>query len=287
MTQNRKFQAELVGVLGKPVDENPVGVMFEAGFRECGIKWRYLNIEVRPDDLADAIKGVRAFNMRGVHITMPYKVDVLQHLDDVVEDAGIMGAVNTIRVDRNRRLIGENTDGKGFLRGLKEDGEMDPGGKNIVILGAGGAARAIAVELAIAGARKVTVVNRNEKRGSALAALINKRTKASASFVRWEGDYTLPSHVDVLVNATPIGFLDDSKPPIVYDSIAGEMVVCDLVPNKPTTLFLQEAQRRGVRVVVDGLSMLVYLGGINFRMWTGFDPPLAVMKEALKEVFGI
>jgi len=285
--KQKKFQAELVGVLGKPVDENPAGVMFEAGFRECGINWRYLNIEVEPEDLADAIRGVKAFNMRGAHITMPYKVDAVQYLDDIAPDAAIMGAVNTIRVDGKRRLIGENTDGKGFLQGLRVDGETDPEGKKVVILGAGGAARAIAVELALAGAKRITVVNRTVQRGNDLAELINGKTKAATSFVKWEGVYVLQPDTDVLVNATPIGFLDDSKPQIAYGAVTAEMVVCDVVPNKPSTPFLREAKKRGAVRVIDGLSMLVYLGGINFKMWTGLEPPLSVMKETLKQLFGI
>jgi len=287
MTQKKSFQAELVGVLGQPVDENPVGAMFEAGFRECGIDWRYLNIEVYREDLADAVRGVRALNMRGVHITMPYKTDVVQYLDEVVSDAAIMGAVNTICMDKNRRLIGENTDGKGFLRGLKDDGDTDPEGKNVVILGAGGAARAIAVELALAGSKRITIVNRTELRGKDLAELIKSKTETEASFVKWSGDYSIPSGTDILVNATPIGFVDESKPPLEYGSITREMVVCDVIPNNPSTAFLKEAAQRGVKRVVDGLSMLVYLGGINFKMWTGMEPPYPVMKEELKRIFGI
>lgn len=281
------FQAQLVGVLGKPVDGNPVGVVFEAAFRALDMNWRYLNIEVDPGDLADAVRGVRAFHMKGAHITMPHKVPAVRYMDEIAKDAAIMGAVNTIRTDENRRLIGENTDGKGFLQGLTQDGNTDPAGKRIVILGAGGAARAIGVELSLAGAERILIVNRTEERGKALADLIDGKTPAACSFLRWESEFVLPEGTDILVNATPIGFLDESKPPVEYASIGKETVVCDVVPNKRTTPFLEEAKKAGARATIDGLSMLVYLAGINFRMWTEEEPPLSVMRGELQRVFGL
>jgi shikimate dehydrogenase len=159
-------------------------------------------------------------------------------------------------------------------------------GKRIVILGAGDAARAIAVELSLAGAAQILIVNWTEENGSALAALIDEKTPAACSFKRWEKKFALSGGTDVLVNATPIGFFDDSKPPIEYGSIGKETVVCDVVPNKRTTPFLEEAKRAGARTTVDGLRMLVYLAGINFRMWTEKEPPLSVMREELQKVFG-
>ena len=281
------FQARLVGVLGKPVDENPVGVVFEAAFRACDMNWRYLNIEVDPEDLEDAVKGVRAFGMKGAHITMPHKVEAVRYLDEIADDAAIMGAVNTIRTDKTRRLIGENTDGKGFLKGLTQDGKTDPKDKSVVILGAGGAARAIAVELALAGCARILIVNRTEENGETLARLVEGKTPASCSFRLWEDAFTPPEGTDILVNATPIGFFDDSKPSINYACIGRETVVCDVIPNKRTTSFLQEAKKAGARATVDGLGMLVYLAGINFKMWTGEDPPLPVMRRALEKVFGV
>lgn len=287
MSQAHSFQAQLVGVLGKPVDENPVGVVFEAAFRALDMNWRYLNVEVDPEDLADAVRGVRAFHMKGAHITMPHKVAAVRYVDEIAEDAAIMGAINTIRIAENRSLIGENTDGKGFLQGLTQDGKTDPKGRRIVILGAGGAARAIAVELALAGAEHILIANRTEERGKELAALIDGKTPSSCSFVHWEAGFSLPEGTDILVNATPIGFLDDSKPPIEYASIGSDTVLCDVIPNRKTTPFLEEAKKAGASTTVDGLSMLIYLAGINFRMWTGEKPPLSVMRGELQRVFGL
>jgi len=273
----------LVGVFGSPVAENPTVVMMEAGFRKLGLNWKYLTIEVKKEDLEDAIHGLRAFNMRGINLTIPHKIEVLKYLDEVADDARLMGAVNTVRREGSK-LIGENTDGKGFLRSLREDGGTDPAGKNIVLLGAGGAARAIGVELALAGARHIRVVNRTPSRGKELVELINDKTDASAEYIVWDTPYVLPEGTDILVNATSIGLYPDveAKPDIDYTSIRGGLIVCDVIPNPPRTVFLREVESRGAKTL-DGLGMLVYQGTIGFKMWTGADAPVWEMKEALKQ----
>jgi shikimate dehydrogenase len=259
--------------------------MQEAAFREIGLNWRYLTIEVYPEDLAAAMAGLRAFNMKGINLTIPHKVEVLKYLDEIAPDAQLMGAVNTVRVE-DGKLIGENTDGKGFLRSLRDDAGMDPSGNHVVILGAGGAARAIAVELALAGAELITIVNRTADRGRALADLINQETNVKAFFHHWTDVYALPGITDILVNATSIGLFPDveAKPNIQYDTITNQMVVCDVIPNPPRTLFLAEAEGRGANTL-DGLGMLVYQGAIGFEMWTGRKAPVAAMHQALANVF--
>src|SRR6266478_9678529 len=132
------FRAELVDCFGQPVAENPTGAMQEAAFAALGLNWRYLTVEVAPAKLRDAIGGVRAFGMRGINLTIPHKVAVIQHLDEIAPDAAVIGAVNTVRREGDR-LIGENTDGKGFLRAVRVDAKLDPNGKRAVVLG--GAAR--------------------------------------------------------------------------------------------------------------------------------------------------
>jgi shikimate dehydrogenase len=280
------YRAELVGVLGHPVSENPTVVMHEAAFAELGLYWRYLTVEVLPADLAAAMKGVRAFNMRGVNLTIPHKVAVLPYLDDVKPDAALMGAVNTV-VRVGDRLVGENTDGKGFLTALTRDAGVDPRGRGVVVLGAGGAARAIAVELALAGAARLTIVNRSIERGRELVDLLNSRTPAKAEFAAWSGPYAIPVGTDILVNATSIGLAPnvENKPEVAYESITSGMVVCDVIPA-PTTPFLAEARRRGAKTV-DGLGMLVYQGAIGFKLWTGLDAPVTVMHDALARAFGL
>jgi shikimate dehydrogenase len=286
MKETQSYKAELVGVFGYPVAENPTGVMQEAAFQARGLNWRYLTIEVHRQDLADAMVGLRAFNMRGINLTIPHKVSVIQHLDRLSPEAELMGAVNTV-VREDDQLVGHNTDGKGFLRSVREDAGVDPGGKRIVFLGAGGAARAMSVELALAGAAHITIVNRTPGRGQELARLLGERTLAEAQFVPWVGEYSLPPEADILVNATSIGLFPDVEemPPVVMASIRPDLLVCDVIPNPPQTAFLRAAAARGARIL-DGLGMLVYQGAIAFEMWTGVEAPTDVMRQALEEVFG-
>jgi len=286
MGETVNYKAELVGVFGCPVAENPTVVMQEGAFGALGLGWRYLTIEVAPEGLADAMAGMRAMGFRGINLTIPHKVAVLEYLDAVAEDAALMGAVNTVRREGDR-LIGENTDGKGFLRSLRDDAGIDPAGIRAVVLGAGGAARAITVELALAGAAQITVVNRSAGRGEALVQLLNAKTPTSAVFVPWDGAYIVPEGTNVVVNATSIGLYPntDQVPDVDYTSITAAMTVCDVIPNPPATKFLNAAKQRGSRTL-DGLGMLVYQGAIGFKMWTGQDAPVEVMRQALQAVFG-
>jgi len=286
MTEEANYKAELVGVFGHPVAENPTIVMQEAAFRALGLNWRYLTIEVYPEDLAAAMQGLRAFNMRGINLTIPHKVEVLKYLDEISPAAQLMGAVNTV-VRQGERLVGENTDGKGFMQSLRLEGGIDPAGKCIVVLGAGGAARAITVEMVLAGASQVTVVNRTPGRGPALADLLNEKTPVSASFVAWDQTYRLPESSDILVNATSIGLYPNvgDQPDIDYATIQPRMTVCDVIPNPPRTPFLSHAHDRGAQTL-DGLGMLVYQGAIGFKLWTGQEAPVQVMRQALEQAFG-
>jgi len=286
MADAPNYKAELVGVFGHPVAENPTVVMLEAAFAELGLNWRYLTVEVLPEDLAAAIAGLRAFNMRGCNLTIPHKVAVLKYLDEIRPAAALMGAVNTVVRDGDR-LIGENTDGKGFMTALTQDAGVDPRGKRVVVLGAGGAARAITVELALAGAASLTVVNRSSGRGAELVALLKDRTPAEAVLAAWPAAYRVPDGTDILVNATSIGLPPraDDRPDIDYDAIGPELVVCDVIPA-PTTPFLEAARSRGAKPV-DGLGMLVYQGAIGFKLWTGHDAPVKAMHDALAKAFGL
>ncbi|MDN5202221.1 shikimate dehydrogenase [Fulvivirgaceae bacterium BMA10] len=280
------YKSELVGVLGFPVAENPTIVMQEAAFKDLGLNWRYLTVEVRPEQLAQAIRGVRAFNMQGINLTIPHKIAVMEHLDDIAPDAALIGAVNTVRREGDK-LIGENTDGKGFIESLKE-ASVDPVGKTAVILGAGGAARAIAVEMALAGAKNLIVVNRSQERGMELVDLMNSKTNAKAEFISWNGAYRIPGETDILVNATSIGLYPDttSLPDIDYEGLSASTLVCDVIPNPPETIFLKEARKRGCKTL-NGLGMLVYQGTIGFKMWTGTEASPDVMKEALARAFNV
>lgn len=286
MTQAKSYRQELTGVFGYPIDENPTVVMMEAAFRSLNLPWRYLTLKVAPSDLEAGIRGIRAMGFRGLNLTIPHKVEVLQYLDEITAEARIMGAVNTIYREQDR-LIGTNTDGKGFLQALRQDAQMDPAGKCFMLLGAGGAARAIAVELALAGAAELEIVNRNENRAQALAALIKKYTQAQVNYQPWSTQMKVPEKTDALVNATSIGLYPnvDALPDLDFMTLRPGLVVCDVIPNPPHTRFLKEAAMRGA-LTLDGLGMLVYQGAIAFKHWTGEDAPVGVMKQALADEFG-
>jgi shikimate dehydrogenase len=227
---------------------------------------------------------MRAMGFRGGNVTTPHKVAIVKHLDRIAESASLMGAVNCI-VRRGNELVGENTDGKGFVQSLR--GVTDPAGKKAVILGAGGAARAIGVELALAGARSLVIVNRSRDKARELAELIRTGTGTPAEAEPWKGEYDVPANADVVVNATSIGLHPDitARIPLNAETLAQGMVVADVIPNPPETRLLQEARGRGC-TVLDGLGMLVNQGVIGFKYWTGIDAEPAVMRRALEAIFG-
>ena len=273
-------------MFGCPVEENPTGVMEEAAFAKMGLDYRYLTIRVEEGNLKTAMEAVKAFQMKGINLTIPHKVEVLKYLDELSPAAEIIGAVNMV-VNRDGKLWGENTDGKGFLLSLEQEG-VTAEGKNIVILGAGGAARAIAVEMALAGAAKIWIVNRGVKRGEELTKLLREKTRTQAEYVKWEGALKLPAETDIVVQATSIGLYPDvqEKPDVDYDTVTDKMVVSDVVFNDPHTLFLQEAEKRGAKTI-NGLGMLVNQGARNFTLWTGVEAPVEVMTKTLKREFGL
>lgn len=278
------FLPTLTGSLSQPAADNPTVAIMEAAYAHHGLHYRYINMDVPSSLLADAVRGVKAQGYVGFNCSLPHKVAILEHLDGLAESARIIGAVNCV-VKRDGGWIGENTDGKGFLHSLTP--VVDPSGKHVVILGAGGAARAIAVELALAGAAGVTIANRGRDRGQELTALVNERTPANASFISWDdGDLALPEDADVVVNATSIGLAPDwsMRVPVLADSFQAHFVVADVIPNPPRTLFLGEAEARGCRTL-DGLGMLVNQAATNFEFWTGVTPEKDVMRRVLEQVF--
>ena len=280
----KNYRAQLTGVFGDPVDDNPSGVVEEAGYEAMGLNYRYLTIRVKPDDLEIAMQSVRAFGMRGINLTMPHKIHVIPFLDELSQSASIIGAVNTV-INENGKLIGENTDGKGFTLALSDDG-VKLENTVVTILGAGGAARAIAVECALSGAKKVLIVNRTKERGQILSDLINEKTRADSAYLPWRKEMEVPEETDILINGTSIGLKpeDHRRPDINYGSISPHMHVCDVVFNPSYTLFLKAASDHGAKVH-NGLGMLVRQAAINFTLWTGKEAPLDVMAKALKNEF--
>jgi shikimate dehydrogenase len=285
MSKELNFKQELTACFGKPVAENPTQAMVEAAYRHHNLAWRYLTVEVDPADLGDAVRGARAMGFRGFNCTIPHKVAVIQHLDGLGESASLMGAVNCV-VRRGDKLIGENTDGLGFVQSLRT--LTDPRGKRVLMLGAGGAARAIGVELALAGASHITLVNRSAERGQTLAALLRDKAKIACDLVVGTADAKIPEGTDVVINATSIGLYPDvtARLPLDTSGLKPGMVVADVIPNPPATRLVREARDKGCKVI-DGLGMLVNQGVIGIRHWSGVDPDPAVMRKALEDVFGV
>ena len=276
------FRIPTTGAFGDPIDENPSGPMMEAGYRSVGLDWRYQLFHVKAEDLKTALDGIRVMHFSGLNLTIPHKIAAIPYMSGLSKSAELIGAINTIIV-RDGKLYGENTDGKGFVNGVKANG-ISLEGKSIVLLGAGGAARAISVECALAGVKELTIICRTVSKGEKIAAIINQNTDCKAKAVLWTPQIAVPK-CDILINATNIGLYPDvNVPDIDYDSVTSEMVVQDIIPNPADTPFLKKAREKGARTL-DGQSMLVYQGALGVELWTGKKPDVDAMKKALEESF--
>ena len=286
----KNYRSELVGLFGYPVDENPTVITMEAGFKSLGLDYRYCTMEVKPENLKTAVAALKALGFKGTNLTVPHKVNVIPFLDHISDQAKLIGAVNTVYL-KDGETFGENTDGKGFIKSLVEN-NISIEGKRITILGAGGAARAVAVELALEKAKCITIINRSRERGQELAEHISSKTKAASDFVLWESaaDASLhacpiPKDTDILVQTTSVGlYPDPACPNIDYSTVQPPMLVCDIVPNPPETLFIRKAKANGCQTLT-GLPMLVNQAGISFKFWTGHDAPIEAMREATLREF--
>ena len=281
---SKDFLPSLIGSMSVGAAGNPTVEMIEAAFAHHGLHYRYVNMEVTPENLGKAIAGAAAMGFVGFNCSLPHKVSVIDHLDGLGESARIMGAVNCV-VRRDGQWIGENTDGKGFLASLQAI--TSPEGKHVVVLGAGGAARAIAVELALARASRITIVNRDRSRGEALSHLLQESSLVTSCYQPWEIPFTMPRDADILVNATSVGLYDaDARIQVHLDSLTADQVVADVIFNPPQTWLLREAARRGCRTL-DGLGMIVQQGVVCLDYWTGCQADAGVMREAVEQALGL
>ncbi|MDA1122292.1 MAG: shikimate dehydrogenase, partial [Bacteroidetes bacterium] len=246
------------------------------------MRFRYVTTEVEADNLKAAFQGVKAMGYKGFNCTIPHKVAIIQYLDGLGESADLMEAVNCV-VERAGKYIGENTDGKGFLESLQL--VSNPKGKKVVILGAGGAARAVSVELALSGVADIIIVNRSKERGEGLVDLINRKTCVPVQLILWKGDYQIPPDTDIVINCTSIGLSPIvARVPVVSETLKKGMVVCDLIVNPPKTPFLMEAEAQGC-IILDGLGMLVNQGKIAIKYWSGVEVDSSVMRKKLEEIY--
>ncbi|WP_456373815.1 shikimate dehydrogenase [Methanocaldococcus sp.] len=272
-------KTKVVGLIGHPVEHSFSPIMHNAAFKDKGLNYVYLAFDVLPEKLKYVIDGAKALGIVGFNVTIPHKVEIIKYLDELDESAKLIGAVNTIKIE-NDKAVGYNTDGIGARLSLEEEiGKVKD--KTILILGAGGAARAVAFELAKD--NNIIIANRTvekaEKLAKEIAEKLNKKFGEEVKFSSLNNDF---SDVDIIINATPVGMYPnvDVEPIIKADQIKPDMVVMDLIYNPLETTLLKEAKKVGAKTI-NGLGMLIYQGVVAFKIWTGIEPNIEVMKNAI------
>jgi shikimate dehydrogenase len=274
---NANGHVTLTGLFGHPVGHSRSPRMHNAAFRECGLPYVYVAFDVLPEELAKAVESIKVLGMRGVNVTIPHKVEVMQYLDRITPEAEMIGAVNTI-VNENGMLVGHNTDGSGYVRSLTEETGISLPDSTVLILGAGGAARAVASAISYKGAREIVIANRTREKGDELAKRVS--LSCTARSVSFDDLPSLIKQVHLLVNTTSVGMQPNiGETPVPPDILHDGLVVSDLIYNPRETLLLKEARLRGAKVH-GGLGMFVYQGAQAFKLWTGQEAPVEVMRRA-------
>lgn len=272
----------LYGVIGDPIRHSKSPVMLNRAFREKGINGAYAAFHVTPERLGEAIAGIRALGFRGLNVTIPHKIEVMQHLDEIHPGALAAGAVNTI-VNEGGRLIGYNTDGVGYVRSLKEEAEPSLAGRRIVVLGAGGASRGILWALAQEQPAKLILANRTEQKAREVANALASEFELETAL--WTDLREVCGEADVVINTTSVGMSPNTDAvPIDPTWLRPGAVASDLIYNPLKTKFLAEAEAHGCRVH-GGLGMFIYQGAYAFEYWTGESAPVSVMREAVMASF--
>lgn len=268
----------LLGVMGDPILHSKSPAMHNAALKATGVPGTYVPLHVTNNNLKDAIQGVRALEFRGVNVTVPHKVEVMKYVDVIDEGARYIGAVNTI-VNDGGVLTGYNTDGIGYIRSLKEEALADLGGKNVLVLGSGGAARGVIYALLKEGPSKVIVANRTASKADELAQEWSHLGNMKGCSMDEVQKYI--KEIDLLINTTSVGMYPNiGDSPIEADLIPEGIVVSDLIYNPLKTEILHQAEKKGC-VIHNGLGMFVYQGGYAFEYWTGHAAPIHEMREAV------
>ncbi|MEF3311533.1 shikimate dehydrogenase [Paenibacillus sp. GYB004] len=271
------------GVFGDPIKHSKSPVMHNRAFRELGLNAAYAAFHVRQGQLKDAVAGIRAMQFRGVNVTIPHKLEVMDYLDEISEDAVAIGAVNTI-VNDDGKLTGYNTDGIGYVRSLKEEAGFAAAGKKVLMLGAGGAARGVAYALAKEGASAVYIANRTVSKAVQLADSIRPFTTSEG--IGFDSIADVRDEIDLIVHNTEVGMHPNVDEVLIDTSWFHEgLTVSDIVYNPLVTRLLREAAERGAKTH-GGLGMFIYQGAYAFEYWTGREAPVAAMREAVLEAFG-
>ncbi|MBD1194405.1 MAG: shikimate dehydrogenase [Vulcanococcus sp. Clear-D1] len=274
----------MTGMLGHPVAENPIDRMFDAVYAHYGLQWQFWKNDIASEhDLAKAIAALRPLGYQGMAITVPYKVAVIPMLDAVDDDVHAIGAANYITIEQGR-LIGHNNDGKGVVKAIEKVAPLK--GRKVVMLGAGGAGRAMAVEIAWAGAAQLTLITRREAHGREVAELVQQASGVPCTWQSWQAPLQVPSGTDLLMNATHLGCAPELEPvPVDWASVEPGCIAVDVITNPRITPFLAAAREHGCPVV-DGVEMLVQLAMQIFERWTGITPEEAVFQSAVAEALG-
>jgi len=271
----------IVGVIGDPISHSRSPAMHNAAFERLGMDWVYVPFRVKPPDLDEAIRGLKAAGVRGINATIPHKERLVGHVDTLSPEAELIGAVNTLVFDEDG-IHGENTDARGFLAAMTEAGFDMPVGRRVVILGAGGAARAVAAAFVGIGVSEIVIANRTPEKAQRLAEDLTRRTSIDALGVALMSDALAPlmREAHLLVNTTSGGMAGNS--PLAFDPglLRAPLSVYDIIYTPPETPLLRSAAENGCRVL-NGIGMLVHQGAIAFELWTGTAPPVDVMRKAL------
>ncbi len=268
---NVNGKTKIIGIFGYPIEHTLSPLMHNSAFDKLKMDNCYIPFRVSPEDLSSAVESIRSLNMAGVNITVPHKENVIPLLDKTDKEAAFIGAVNTV-TNFDRTLTGYNTDGRGFISSLTEDGiSIDQ--KNIVIIGTGGACRAISYYLSEK-ASKLSLYDIDKPKAEKLIHDLKELRDNVFPLEKIEG----AGEADIIINATPLGMKPDDPSPIDPDLISSNMVVCDLVYKK--TRFLQEAENKGAKTL-NGSGMLLWQGILAFELWTGIRPPVEVMRDIL------
>ena len=265
-------KTKITGIFGYPIEHTLSPAMHNAAFKALGLDYCYVPFLVRPEHLQDAVKSIRSLNLCGVNVTIPYKEKVIPLLDEIHDEASLVGAVNTI-VNRNGKLIGYNTDGKGFIQSLVESG-ISPTDKDILIIGAGGASRTISYYLCQQ-SKSVAIYNRTYERAKKLVRELKKLYQN----VFLQETISHVENFHIIINATPLGLKNKDPSPLDTSLLKNNQIICDLIYKK--TLLLKEASQKGC-MTIDGSGMLLWQGMLTFELWTGKKPPAEVMRKALK-----
>ncbi|MSQ12931.1 MAG: shikimate dehydrogenase [Dehalococcoidia bacterium] len=279
-----------LGIIGYPLGHTLSPVFQQAALDACGIDARYVAWETPPDRLAERLRELRVPDVLGFNVTVPHKETVIPLLDTISDWAGDLGAVNTV-VSRDGRLTGHNTDAEGFLRALKQEGDFNPRGATVLVLGAGGASRAVVLSLAREGAASVTIANRTLARAEALAAEVRARGGQSHAVQLDDAHLTeaLRTPPGLIVNCTTLGMAHgpaEGQSPMPTRLIPKSALVYDLVYRPAVTPLLQAAHQAGARVL-GGLPMLIYQGAAAFTLWTGREAPVQAMFTAARSALGL